>query len=110
MTGVLALPEPPADTPPGEGIEDCCCAQPANKPNTNSIAENDKLDLMITSLSNKYSLHRNPSRQKKQDVIFNILKTHSNGGEDIEGEGVLEILNDGEPSQENNFQPFRVLG
>ena len=37
----------------------------------------------------------NLSRQKKQDVIFNILKTHSNGGEDIEGEGVLEILNDG---------------
>ena len=27
--------------------------------------------------------------------IFNILKTHTNGGEDIEGEGVLEILNDG---------------
>ena len=37
----------------------------------------------------------NLSRQKKQDVIFNILKTHSNEGEDIEGEGVLEILNDG---------------
>ena len=37
----------------------------------------------------------NLSRQKKQDVIFNTLKTHSNGGEDIEGEGVLEILNDG---------------
>ena len=37
----------------------------------------------------------NLSRQKKQEVIFNILKTHSNGGEDIEGEGVLEILNDG---------------
>ena len=37
----------------------------------------------------------NLSRQKKQDVIFNILKTHSKGGEDIEGEGVLEILNDG---------------
>ena len=37
----------------------------------------------------------NLSRQKKQDVIFNILKTHSNGGEDIEGEGVLEILNYG---------------
>ena len=37
----------------------------------------------------------NLSRQKKQDVIFNILKTHSNGGEDNEGEGVLEILNDG---------------
>ena len=37
----------------------------------------------------------NIARSKKQDVIFNILKSHSIGGEDIEGEGVLEILNDG---------------
>ncbi len=37
----------------------------------------------------------NIARSKKQDVIFNILKFHSKGGEDIEGEGVLEILNDG---------------
>ena len=37
----------------------------------------------------------NIARSKKQDVIFNILKSHSKGGEDIEGEGVLEILNDG---------------
>ena len=34
----------------------------------------------------------NVSRQKKQDVIFNILKTHSNGGEDIEGEVFLKLL------------------
>tara|TARA_B100000989_G_scaffold84253_1_gene60421 strand:- start:115 stop:1377 length:1263 start_codon:yes stop_codon:yes gene_type:complete len=37
----------------------------------------------------------NIARSKKQDVIFNILKSHSKSGEDIEGEGVLEILNDG---------------
>ena len=37
----------------------------------------------------------NIARSKKQDVIFNILKSHSKDGEDIEGEGVLEILNDG---------------
>ena len=37
----------------------------------------------------------NIARSKKQDVIFNILKSHSKDVEDIEGEGVLEILNDG---------------
>ncbi|MDA9595467.1 transcription termination factor Rho [SAR86 cluster bacterium] len=37
----------------------------------------------------------NIARSKKQDVIFSILKKHSKSGEDIEGEGVLEILNDG---------------
>ena len=37
----------------------------------------------------------NIARSKKQDVIFSILKKHSKSGEDIEGEAVLEILNDG---------------
>ena len=37
----------------------------------------------------------NLARSKKQDVIFGILKSHCGKGEDIEGEGVLEILNDG---------------
>ncbi len=37
----------------------------------------------------------NMARQRKQDVIFAILKAHARGGEDIYGEGVLEILQDG---------------
>lgn len=35
------------------------------------------------------------SRSRKQDVIFAILKTHAKSGEDIFGDGVLEILQDG---------------
>jgi len=35
------------------------------------------------------------SRMRKQDQIFAILKAHSKKGEDIRGEGVLEILQDG---------------
>ncbi|MDH3949120.1 MAG: transcription termination factor Rho [Gammaproteobacteria bacterium] len=35
------------------------------------------------------------SRSRKQDVIFSILKTHAKSGEDIFGDGVLEILQDG---------------
>ncbi len=36
----------------------------------------------------------NVSRQRKQDLIFTILKRHARGGEDIYGDGVL-ILQDG---------------
>ena len=35
------------------------------------------------------------SRSRKQDVIFAILKKHAKGGEDIYGDGILEILQDG---------------
>jgi transcription termination factor Rho len=37
----------------------------------------------------------NISRARKQDVIFSILKTLAKSGEDIYGDGVLEILQDG---------------
>ena len=35
------------------------------------------------------------ARARKQDVIFGILKAHAKKGEDISGNGVLEILQDG---------------
>ena len=35
------------------------------------------------------------ARHRKQDVIFEILKAHAKKGEDIYGDGVLEILQDG---------------
>ena len=37
----------------------------------------------------------NLARSRKQDVIFTILKKHAKSGEDIYGDGVLEILQDG---------------
>ena len=37
----------------------------------------------------------NISRSRKQEVIFSILKSHAKSGEDIFGDGVLEILQDG---------------
>ena len=37
----------------------------------------------------------NLARSRKQDVIFSILKAHAKNGEDIYGDGVLEILQDG---------------
>ena len=35
------------------------------------------------------------ARHRKQEMIFAILKAHAASGEDIYGEGVLEILQDG---------------
>ncbi len=37
----------------------------------------------------------NVGRMRKQDQIFAILKSHAKKGEDIKGEGVVEILQDG---------------
>ncbi|SPJ34190.1 transcription termination factor Rho [Kushneria phyllosphaerae] len=37
----------------------------------------------------------NLARSRKQDIIFAILKKHAKSGEDIYGDGVLEILQDG---------------
>ncbi|VAW86467.1 Transcription termination factor Rho [hydrothermal vent metagenome] len=35
------------------------------------------------------------ARMRKQDIVFSILKAHAKKGEDIYGDGVLEILQDG---------------
>jgi transcription termination factor Rho len=37
----------------------------------------------------------NLARSRKQDIIFSILKAHAKKGEDIYGDGTLEILQDG---------------
>ncbi len=37
----------------------------------------------------------NMARSRKQDIIFAVLKAHARNGEDIYGDGVLEILQDG---------------
>ncbi len=45
----------------------------------------------LVSLSSDLGLD-NLARSRKQDVIFEILKAHAKKGEDIHGDGVLEIL------------------
>ena len=48
----------------------------------------------LTDIANKIGIE-NIARMRKQDIIFSILKAHANNGEDIYGDGVLEILQDG---------------
>jgi transcription termination factor Rho len=48
----------------------------------------------LTELAASMGLE-NMARNRKQDIIFSILKAHAKSGEDIFGDGVLEILPDG---------------
>lgn len=48
----------------------------------------------LVTLSEQHGLE-NMARSRKQDIIFNVLKEHAKRGEDIYGDGVLEILQDG---------------
>jgi transcription termination factor Rho len=48
----------------------------------------------LINLAEQYGLE-NMARSRKQDIIFSILKEHAKRGEDIYGDGVLEILQDG---------------
>lgn len=53
--------------------------------------------LPISELVNIAQEHEieNTSGMRKQDIIFTLLKAHAKKGEDIYGDGVLEILPDG---------------
>src|SRR5260221_2074712 len=48
----------------------------------------------LVTLAEQYGLE-NMARSHKKDMIFSILKAHAKRGEDISGDGVLEILQDG---------------
>ena len=50
----------------------------------------------------------NLARMRKQDIIFAILKQHSKSGEDIFGDGVLEILQDSPAQQTAPTSPVQT--
>ncbi len=60
--------------------------------NLNDLKKKSIADLM--ELANSLGVE-NVGRSRKQEIIFAILKSHTRKGEDIFGEGVLEILQDG---------------
>ena len=49
----------------------------------------------LVTLGEKTMGLENLARLRKQDIIFAILKQHAKSGEDIFGDGVIEILQDG---------------
>lgn len=60
--------------------------------NLSELKQKAPKDLMVIAESMKME---HLSRTRKQDMIFAILKAHAKKGEDIYGDGVLEILQDG---------------
>ncbi|SEL31895.1 transcription termination factor Rho [Colwellia chukchiensis] len=60
--------------------------------NLNELKEKSISELV--KLAEKMKLEH-LARNRKQDIIFAILKAHAKSGEDIFGSGVLEILQDG---------------
>ena len=54
----------------------------------------NKLPSELVEMGEKMGLE-NLGRSRKQDIIFSILKEHAKAGENIYGDGVLEILQDG---------------
>jgi transcription termination factor Rho len=60
--------------------------------NLTELKKKNAAELVV--LSEQYGLE-NMARSRKQDIIFAILKEHAKRGEDIYGDGVLEILQDG---------------
>ncbi len=49
----------------------------------------------LTTMAQNMEIENISSRMRKQDLIFAILKHHAKSGEDIHGDGVLELLPDG---------------
>ncbi len=69
-------------------------------PNTPSANPLSLTDLKTKSTQELIDMARemgleNMARSRKQDIIFALLKRHAKSGEDIWGDGVLEILQDG---------------
>lgn len=65
------------------------------KSTTMNLTELKKLQVSeLVTLGESLGLE-NLARVRKQDMIFSILKQHAKSGEDIFGDGVLEILQDG---------------
>ena len=74
--------------------------RPKRDPNTPSANPMSLTDLKSKSTQDLIDMARemgleNMARSRKQDIIFALLKRHAKSGEDIWGDGVLEILQDG---------------
>jgi transcription termination factor Rho len=68
-----------------------------NTPSTNPMSLTDlknKSTQELIDMAQEMGLE-NMARSRKQDIIFALLKRHAKSGEDIWGDGVLEILQDG---------------
>ncbi len=85
--------------PANSNVEDVTEQSNSNNSNRSTVIMNltelkKKSAQELIQMSEEYGLE-NMARSRKQDIIFAILKAHAKRGEDIYGDGVLEILQDG---------------
>jgi transcription termination factor Rho len=74
--------------------------RPRRDPNTPSANPMSLTELKNKATQDLIDMARemgieNMARSRRQDIIFALLKRHAKSGEDIWGDGVLEILQDG---------------
>jgi transcription termination factor Rho len=82
---------PPAATPAAAPPDDGETATPEERPAGRTLTKSTQ---ELIDIAASIGLE-NMARSRKQDIIFSILKRHAKSGEDIYGDGVLEILQDG---------------
>jgi len=93
------LHEEPMDHAPfiesGEDAEIISPAELAASRNSMNLTTLKSMQISkLVEMAATYGIE-NMARSRKQDIIFSLLKAHARKGEDIYGDGVLEILQDG---------------
>ncbi|NII11985.1 transcription termination factor Rho [Oleiagrimonas sp. C23AA] len=88
-------PRPGRGNPNGLPVDDenADIGSSDNLINLTELKRKNNIQLLETAES--LGITETVARQRKQDVIFNILKAHARNGGGIWAEGVLEILQDG---------------
>src|SRR6202012_1867712 len=89
-------PDPSGDLPEGgDDLEIIAPTDLARSRSSMNLTELKKRPISdLVKLAETMGLE-NMGRSRKQDIIFCVLKAHARKGEDIYGDGVLEILQDG---------------
>ncbi len=89
------MDEFPDDHADGEGLDIISPEDLAATRNSMSLTELKKRPVAdLVDMATQAGVE-NMARSRKQDIIFAMLKAHARNGEDIYGDGVLEILQDG---------------
>ena len=86
---------PPRNNPHGLPVDDENADIGSNDRVINLTELKRKNAIQLLEFAESLGLQEGVARQRRQDVIFNVLKAHARSGGGIWAEGVLEILQDG---------------
>ncbi len=86
---------PPPRNPHGLPVDDDNADIGSNDRLINLTELKRKNAIQLLEFAESLGIQEGVARQRRQDVIFNVLKAHARSGGGIWAEGVLEILQDG---------------